>query len=95
MAHFLVIDIFERRGGNVINRQNHVEGKIMKKFNEVDYIISYEQGELSDKNTLILFSHLIKSGRAWHLQGHYGRTAWALIEDKWIDKQGKILKAVA
>lgn len=31
MAHFLVIDIFERRGGNVINRQNHVEGKIMKK----------------------------------------------------------------
>jgi hypothetical protein len=31
MAHFLGIDIFERRGGNVINRQNHLEEKIMKK----------------------------------------------------------------
>jgi hypothetical protein len=63
----------------------------MTKFNELDYIISYEAGELSDKNTLILFSHLIKTGRAWHLQGHYGRTAEALIQDNFISRQGKLL----
>ena len=66
----------------------------MGRFNEVDFIIRYEAGELSDKDTLRLFSHLVKTGRAWHLQGHYGRTAWALIQDKWLDNKGKILKAV-
>ena len=66
----------------------------MGRFNEVDFIIRYEAGELSDKDTLRLFSHLVKTGRAWHLQGHYGRTSWALIQDKWLDNKGKILKAV-
>lgn len=62
----------------------------MAKFSELDYIIRYEAGELSDKNTLKLFSHLIKTGRAWHLQGHYGRTAWALIQDNFITRAGKL-----
>lgn len=66
----------------------------MVKFSELDYIIRYEAGELSDSNTLKLFSHLVKTGRAWHLQGHYGRTAQALIDDKWLDIKGCILKAV-
>lgn len=55
-----------------------------------DLIISYESGELSDKDTLELFSQLVKSGQAWTLQGHYGRTAQALIDSDWIDAQGKI-----
>jgi len=63
----------------------------MVKFSELDYIIRYEAGELNDKETLKLFSHLIKTGRAWQLQGSYGRTAWALIQDKFISKQGKLL----
>lgn len=42
-------------------------------------IIAYESGELSDEDTVILFQHLIDSGLAWSLQGHYGRTATALI----------------
>ena len=55
-------------------------------------IMSYEEGALGDRATLVLFSYLIKSGQAWTLQGHYGRTAHALLEDGWIDRQGKILK---
>lgn len=66
----------------------------MKKISIVDYIIDYEQGQLSDKKTLQLFANLIKSGQVWSLQGHYGRTASALIQDGWISKQGQILKKV-
>lgn len=66
----------------------------MARFDEVGAIISYEAGELSDSETLKLFSHLVKTGRAWHLQGHYGRTAGALIEGGYLDRAGRILKEV-
>lgn len=44
-----------------------------------DQIIAYENGELNNENTIKLFQHLIDSGLAWKLQGHYGRTAAELI----------------
>jgi hypothetical protein len=43
-------------------------------------ILAYESGELSQEATRRLFQHLVDSGLAWKLQGHYGRTATALIE---------------
>lgn len=46
----------------------------------VDAIIAYESGELGEDDTVDLFQSLIDSGAAWSLQGHYGRTATALIE---------------
>lgn len=49
-------------------------------FDEIGAIIEYESGELSDEDTIELFQHLIDNGHAWSLQGHYGRTAAALIE---------------
>jgi len=58
----------------------------------IDYIIDYESGTLSDQDTLKMFSDMIKTGKAWSLQGHYGRTASSLIEDGWLDRQGNILK---
>lgn len=66
----------------------------MLKIKELDYIIAYEQGELRGQKVLELFSHLIKTGRAWSLQGSYGRMAGRLIDEGYISKQGKILKAV-
>lgn len=62
--------------------------------NLVDNIIEYEAGELSDKKTLQLFSYLVKTDKVWSLQGCYGRTATALIEDGWLDKQGNITKEI-
>ena len=46
----------------------------------IDRIIAYEDGELDDAGIIELFQDLIDSGLAWQLQGHYGRTATALIE---------------
>lgn len=62
---------------------------------QVDMIMSYEQGDLSDEDTLELFSRLIKSGLAWKLQGSYGRTAKALIDAGRISSKGDILETEA
>ena len=45
-----------------------------------DMIIKYEMGDLGDLDYIALFQELIDTGLAWQLQGHYGRTATALIE---------------
>lgn len=56
----------------------------------VDLIIAYETGELNDAETLQLFADLIKSGEVWHLQGHYGRTAAALLDGGYITADGEV-----
>lgn len=48
-------------------------------MDQVSQIIAYEQGDLNDEEVVALFQDLIDSGLAWSLQGHYGRTATALI----------------
>ena len=42
-------------------------------------IISYENGEMDNEEFLDFFQELVNSGLCWQLQGHYGRTAHALI----------------
>jgi hypothetical protein len=54
--------------------------KKQKPYDEVGGIMAYEAGELDEAGAIELFQHLINNGHAWSLQGHYGRTAQALIE---------------
>jgi len=43
-------------------------------------IVDFELGLLNEEQIIELFQHLVNTGLAWQLQGHYGRTAEALIE---------------
>lgn len=60
-----------------------------KKF--IDQIVRYEQEDMPEKEVIELFAELIKTGTAWRLQGHYGRTARDFIEQGIISEKGEIL----
>ncbi len=48
---------------------------------QLDFIMAYEEGGQFSVDELIAgFQDLIDTGVVWKLQGHYGRTAKALIE---------------
>jgi hypothetical protein len=53
---------------------------LQRKFNSLDFIMAYENGELEETAIIDGFQCLIDNGMAWSLQGHYGRTAAALIK---------------
>lgn len=57
---------------------------------QIDKIIAYENGELTNYETVQLFSELLKSGIVWKLQGHYGRTAQMLIKSEYLNLDGLI-----
>ena len=54
--------------------------RMNNEMDRVDKIISYESGTMSDDDMVSFFQELINDGSAWTLQGHYGRTAKALID---------------
>lgn len=56
-------------------------------MDNTDKIIAYECGELDDEGIIELFQSLVNTGQAWSLQGHYGRTAQALIEAGYIKEK--------
>ena len=57
-----------------------------------DLIIDYENGDLNLKQEILLFAKLVETGKAWTLQGHYGRIAMEMIDLEFISKDGKVLK---
>ena len=48
---------------------------------DVGKIIAFENGELNEEDTIEMFQEMIDDGSVWGLQGFYGRTAAALIEE--------------
>lgn len=57
----------------------------MENSDLLNLIIQYEGDGMSQEDALKLFQHLVDTGLAWQLQGHYGRTARMLIEQKLIN----------
>lgn len=43
-------------------------------------LMQYEEGRMNSDEQVEFFQHLIDTGLAWTLQGHYGRTAMALVQ---------------
>jgi hypothetical protein len=56
-----------------------------------DDMIAWENGELSDTETIVFFAKLIKAKMVYNLQGCYGRMASRLIENGYISPEGEIL----
>lgn len=50
-------------------------------------IMEYESGNLDQDGIVQLFQVLVDNGLAWSLQGHYGRTAEALIDIGLVTKR--------
>jgi len=48
---------------------------------DLNKILAWENGEMDHEQTIVFFQELIDSGLVWRLQGTYGRTARALIDD--------------
>lgn len=59
------------------------------KYDLTNRLIDYECGHLNPKQTLRLFQELLRTGMCWELQGHYGRTASALIEAELLTPRGE------
>jgi hypothetical protein len=63
-----------------------------KPYDRVGGIIAYETGELDEDGILELFQHLVDTGLAWQLQGHYGRTATALLDVGAIKRKFEVVE---
>lgn len=51
-----------------------------KRFDLVDRLMRYDEGELSEQEYLELFQYLVDTGMAWTLQGSIGREAMRLLK---------------
>jgi hypothetical protein len=63
----------------------------MNLHQELYLIFAYENGELTEQETLQLFSYLIKNDVLKALQGHYQRTARFYVEQEYLSPSGDIL----
>lgn len=55
--------------------------------NSLNIMISYENGDLSEQETIDFFLTILNSGIVWKLQGSYGRTAQAMIKEGLIERK--------
>jgi len=58
----------------------------------VSMIDAYENGDTTLEQEIFLYAELVRTGKAWTLQGHYGRVAMEMIDLEFISKDGRVLK---
>lgn len=51
-----------------------------EEYDYVGEIMAYEEGTIDEGRFIKLFQYLVDTGLAWKLQGHYGRTAQAMLD---------------
>jgi hypothetical protein len=71
-------------------RDAEVTASDAKAFDLVDSIMAFEDGTQEAEKTLDLFAYLVSTGKAWSLQGSYGRFAMALITEGLLTEAGEI-----
>lgn len=57
---------------------------------DIDQLMAFENGELNQDEIVELFQRLVDTGLAWKLQGFYGRTARALINEGLVNDRGQL-----
>lgn len=76
-------------GGALLPNQRTT--KVWDDYLACAYAEGFAEGEdASNEEKLEAWSYLIVTGKCWSLQGQYGRTATALIEQGLIDEDGFI-----
>ncbi len=65
-------------------KQQNKGGGGARLFDHVGFIIAYENGIATEEEIITGFTSLINSGLINGLQGHYQRTAAALVAAKYI-----------
>ena len=56
----------------------------------ISLIHAYENGETDLQQEIFLYAELVRTGKAWTLQGHYGRTANHLINEGYLLENGDL-----
>jgi hypothetical protein len=59
-------------------------------FDQVSFIVAFENGELSNLEVVDGFAELLKTGLCWQLQGFYGRTAMSIINAGYLNRDGSL-----
>ena len=57
--------------------------------NITEQLMKYEYNQLTVEEIIQLFQHLVNTGLAWQLQGSYGRTARAMIDNGIVSPAGE------
>lgn len=70
--------------GTGVSKRNWVK-KEDQQLDMTEKLIKYENDELSQQEIVVFFQELVDTGMAWQLQGHYGRMAQFLINEKLIE----------
>lgn len=54
----------------------------------INKIVAYELGDMNEEETIEFFQELMDTGLVWNLQGHYSRTAQAMVDAGLLSAEG-------